>query len=122
MVRTSQGGSVLSFVVIGFILIGLLIGGAYFISRQSAGDTLPQPPTSAPEQQKPSPSDESSTSADKDDPGSKTPAPQPASSPATSQELPATGTKEVLGTLFMLAIFSGTVVSYVRSRRPSFSL
>jgi LPXTG-motif cell wall-anchored protein len=42
--------------------------------------------------------------------------------PSTSHELPATGTKEVLSTLVILALFSGTVVSYVRSRRPSLSL
>ncbi|HMH70298.1 MAG TPA: hypothetical protein VK502_02775 [Candidatus Saccharimonadales bacterium] len=126
MVRTSQGGSVLSFVIIGVILIGLLLGGAYFVSQQSAQpeDTAVQPPTSAPEQTKPSPDEPATPPAPvrKDDKPANTPVtPQPAT-PSVTHELPKTGTKEVFGTLFVLAIFSATVVSYARSRRPSLSL
>ena len=53
MVRTKEGGSVLGFVVIGVVLVGLLVGGAYFLSRQPSelaggGNEEMQDPAPAP--------------------------------------------------------------------------
>lgn len=120
MGRTNQGGSVLSFVVVGVILAGLLVGGIYFVNQQTS-----QPPTPVSRQPE--------KSANKDDKQTKKqtpPAAEPGNKPQsetdtnTATELPATGPTELVGSLIVLGLLGGVVTSYLRSRRlqPLFDL
>ena len=69
MVRTKEGGSVLGFVVIGVVLVGMLVGGAYFLSREpnelaGGNNGELQDPAPAPGDE---PSEEESNNAGSDD-------------------------------------------------------
>ena len=122
MGRTNQGGSVLSFVIVGVLLAGLLVGGVYLVNRQSAG----QPP--APVVQKPQEKPNESQSPPPAEPGTSQPSPSanmPESGGTTDNnvtELPTTGPKETLGSLIIIGLLGGIIVSYLRSRRPQLSL
>lgn len=128
MVRTNQGGSVLSFIIIGVVLVGLLVGGAYVVQQQATPETPPatptpqqpeneneQPPASE-RQDKPTPQEQKDNGQESDEAAEGTP---PA---GNAGELPATGPAELLTTLFALGLLSMTAISYTRSRRPDLSL
>jgi LPXTG-motif cell wall-anchored protein len=117
MARTNEGGSVLVFVVVGVILAGLLVGGIYLVNRQT-----PQPKPQTPVVQKPQEKEQGPPPAE---PGNSQPHPSSDQSEPKnngSVELPATGSKETIGSLIVLGLLSGAVASYVRSRRPQLSL
>jgi LPXTG-motif cell wall-anchored protein len=114
MKRTS--GSVLGFIIVGVILVGLLTGGVYFISHQKPGVAAPQirkPATLKPDK-KPSSSNQPAAVSKNEDS-------TPEAAPVTTQ-LPQTGITETLGTLLGLGALSGVIASYLRSRRQFTSL
>jgi cytoskeletal protein RodZ len=115
MTRTNQGGSGLSFIVIGIILVGLLAGGIYLVRQQLNQPEQTWPPEESSEvvseDQEEIPVDESAPSQEK----------APETSTETTVELPQTGIAEIT-TVFSLGLLSLTVVAYARSRRPELSL
>ncbi len=138
MVRTNQGGSVLSFIVVGIVAVLLLIGGAYAVRQQSNTQpelTQPRGTTTPPQEtNKPSPSDthdknKATESEKKNEKQSNeteqqsAPAqPMPVSGLGDGGELPQTGPRETLGALIVIGLLIATALSYLRSRRPELSL
>lgn len=127
MVRTNEGGSVLGFIVIGVVLVGLLLGGAYFLSRQGAqlsGDTQSSPKSEekSPQDNKDSSKSEGSNQASgNNSQGSSKQAQQPpagSSQPsAPSGELPQTGPGDTMRAMLAVGLLSAVAISYLRSRR-----
>lgn len=120
MGRTNQGGSVLSFVIIGIVLAGLLVGGIYFVNQQTgqpSAPTMKQP-------EKPANKDDGQNKKQTPPPAEPATKPQPEAGANTTAELPATGPKELIGSLITLGLLSGVITSYLRSRRlqPLFDL
>lgn len=147
MVRTRQGGSVLSFVVVGVLLLAIFAGGAYVVRQnmQPAQEELPtELPGGQPEEGKapqetprqPTPEDRGDSRPGNTTPEKEGPAPQEAPqsretepSEGTSEggrshaaTLPATGPSQLLASLLAAGLLSATAVSYLRSRRPGLSL
>jgi LPXTG-motif cell wall-anchored protein len=137
MVRTNQGGSVLSFIIIGVILTILLAGGVYIVRWQVTGSNpsqstpiSQQPPTTPPQKETPGDSGTSHQqeppAKEKTDPTTQTQVPQtaPVSGENNSRTaaLPQTGPAETIGILVALGFLSVASVSYLRSRRPELSL
>lgn len=135
MVRANQGGSVLSFLIIGGVLVALLIGGVYFV-RNRANDTIARATTD--QQKKPDSSHETmTTKSDDKKAGSKTtetkpdaskqeaPAPKPSSTPPAASrpaELPQTGPAETAITMFGASLLVGAATAYYRSRSQRHAL
>lgn len=114
MVRTNQGGSIISFIVIGAVLAALLVGGVYFLNQH-------QQSTSTPSAQSPRSDQSNQPRPESEKEESQALAPDTSSQHATTQ-LPSTGAKETLGTLLSVGLISGVSISYVRSRRSHLSL
>lgn len=125
MVRTNQGGSVLSFVLVGIVAIALLVGGVYIIRQQSAQPTeMPTPATTDKPQQTKKPASSDNQASNKQDTASKPPqqaAPPPANS-VPADKLPQTGPGETFGSMVVIGLVCAVVVTYLRSRRPELSL
>ena len=125
MERTNQGGSVLSFVIIGVVLAGLLVGGIYLVNRQL---TQPVAPTAQKPAEKPKPAPGQNTppaesGADKPAaPSSSAPQSNPATPNNGNLQLPATGSQETIGTLLVVGLLAGITAGYVQSRRLRLSL
>ncbi len=125
MRRTGQGGSILGFIIAAVVLTAFLVGGVYLVHIQS---TFASQPSEKPQEQPANPVSSPSNGSDKkeDSPASQpqpTPAPtQLPSANSESHQLPQTGPEQTLVTMIVLAVFSGTFVSYVRSRRTLASL
>ena len=118
-----EGGSILSFVLVGVILAGLLVGGVYFINWQNA--KVSTPTLEQPHEQKPQ-QEEAKQSPPPAEPGNKKPESSEASDTAPqagmAHELPATGPQETLSALLALGLLGGASAEYVRSRRTRLSL
>jgi LPXTG-motif cell wall-anchored protein len=127
MTQGRQGGSVLSFVVIGGVLILLLLGGVYFVRQRTSVEAANQP-TPAPT------SDQSKTESDKpkedqpvkeekkEESSSETKSSTDSSSSNTTTALPQTGPIETVTLLLVPALLTGTFAAYIRSRREFSSL
>lgn len=128
MTRSNQGGSILSFLIIGGILAVLLIGGAYFVQqRASRPATTPAPTATQPSTQP------GAQSNDKDkkvaeEPKKDAPAKEAPKQDTTTQatppaaELPKTGAAETVSSVLGAGLLSGMIVAYVRSRRSLVAL
>lgn len=123
MVRTKEGGSVLSFVIIGIVMIALLVGGVYVVKQQlTASETPPAAP------QQPEPEEKKQPEAPKEqdkkvsENNQKADESKPVSSVGKSSELPQTGPAELPLAVVALGLLSLTAVSYARSRRLELSL
>jgi cytoskeletal protein RodZ len=128
MVKANEGGSVLSFVVIGAILVLLLVGGTYFVRQKLfvSADSNGQ----APDTSQPKPSDQTDTSKEptkKDEPAKTPDASQPsnpqqntASTPPAA--LPQTGPVETLSVVMGVAFLTAAFTAYLRSRSDYASL
>ena len=126
MVRTNEGGSVLSFAVVGVILAILLVGGVavvrqQFISSQKAAPTSRKVAQSSDDKDKtaaPTPSNSGQKPANEGQTPSSgstsTPAPQAAPTPSS---LPHTGPVETLTTIVALGLLTASSIAYLRSRR-----
>lgn len=117
MGRTSEGGSVLGFVVVAVVLATLLIGGVYVAGRQDT--TQSAPPATKPQEPK---KEEKQTPPPPAEPGNKPDQSQAVPQAGVSHELPMTGPTESLGSFLILGLVSGLFVGYIRSRRIHLSL
>ena len=129
MVRTNQGGSVLSFVIVGVILVGLAIGGAYGVRQLMSQPQPSDPKTVATEPDKTEetpaskPDEKTEEAPAENKPAEATPQQTQSVAPSTSMPAPAvgalpqTGPIENFGALIALSLLSIASVSYVRSRR-----
>lgn len=149
MKRTNQGGSVLSFIIIGGVLTLLLVGGVYMLRQynQSSTVAVETPAAPAPDSTnqagepstKPSESDKSANEEQKPSDSTETPTTMPGSSSNESTsgsdseatdstigsnvgELPQTGPAESASALVAMTLLAGTSVAYMQSRRQSSSL
>jgi cytoskeletal protein RodZ len=128
MVRTNQGGSVLSFIIIGVVLAALLIGGARILRQQAVQPIVDQPQKASDKPATDAKPQKASEDSDKHSSSSNTQADTSkkddsvSSSPVATQTLPETGAVSAIGTLIVLGSLSGLVASYMRSRRPELSL
>lgn len=114
--RTSQGGSVVSFLVVGVILTVITLSAVYFAQQRGQQG---QSPSAAPS---PSVSPSASPSAS---PKPVSPSPQPSSTPSSAPQaghLPSTGPTDdlILGAI-PIAILAGATIAYIRSRSDRFS-
>ena len=118
--RTNQGGSVVSFVVVGIVLVALAAGGIYLLKHR-AGDSSshvaktsmsPSPVSSG------SVSPNSSSVAPSPQPSS-TPSPSPSSKPSASPSptIPKTGPSDLLPSGLVAATVIGSLVAFIQSRR-----
>lgn len=125
--RTSQGGSVVSFVVVGIVLVALVIGGIYLLQHRSGSPEVVKtnaPTASTSSSSAPAPSN-SKTPAPSKSAQPATPAPSsspaptstpvPTSAPAP-ENMPATGPSDMLPGGIMAAILLGLAVAYAQSR------
>lgn len=125
MVRTNQGGSVLSFVIIGIVLTGLFVGGVIIFHNQisSNNDVTSQPTASnpsSPPSSTPVPSTSNGSSSSQQ--GQNTSPVSPSESVSTGAELPHTGPSEVVEAMAAILLLTASGVAYLRSRRPELSL
>jgi LPXTG-motif cell wall-anchored protein len=128
MASSNQGGSILSFLIIGGVLAALFVGGTYLVQQRAARSETVQTPVAQPANQSEdkTPAAEDKKAATKTEPKAevKQTAPQPApqsTAPATT-ELPKTGPAQMLGSIIGLGLLSGTTIAYVRSRRTNVTL
>lgn len=123
MVRTNQGGSVLNFVIIGAVLVGLLVSGTYVVRHYILKGSTPQAvvnqPVQAPsESPKPNEVSEPPQEASRQQSHASSAPATPHQSPAA---LPQSGPSGV-GSLIPIALLAVVAVSYVQSRHPKRSL
>lgn len=128
-VRTNQGGSVLSFIIVAVVLLGVVLGGIYLVRRatsstQTAGDNAQESSTTSPqstleEQKTPATETAPATPPKSDNSQAQTNTSQSSGSAAT---LPQTGPVETISTALTLAVITGVAVSYARSKRQLSSL
>ncbi len=118
MIKTSQGGSVLSFVVIGAALVLLLVGGTYFVrqnlsvssdNRGRNTDTTPKPSGQTDTTKEPTKSDEPAKKPEAVQPAKPTTptptAPQQNTAVTPPASLPQTGSVETLGAGYSCCVF-----------------
>lgn len=119
MVRTNQGGSVLSFVIIGVIMAAILVGGVYVVRQQTLQPATETPQEVIEEPPATTPTEEAEKEAEKPQ---KEKAAQQTPQAEEEVELPQTGPAESLVTLIAVALLGFTATSYIRSRRAGLSL
>ncbi len=128
-VRTNQGGSVLSFIIVAVVLLLVVVGGIYLVRRTTgtAQDQAVSPDASrtSPETT-PAPVVPTDDKKDATPPASQPSTPQNTTTPSPSKQspatLPQTGPVETTISGIIFAILTGTVVSYGRSKRSLSSL
>ena len=125
--RTNEGGSVVSFLVVGVILTALVLGGIFFVQQRNQGPEVAVSPS-------PIPSSTPSSSQTANPSPSKSPSPSPSSSPkpssspvpsshpttgtAPTANLPTTGpVEDIIALTVPSALLMGTTVAYIRSRK-----
>jgi LPXTG-motif cell wall-anchored protein len=118
MVRTNQGGSVLSFVIIGVIMAAILVGGVYMVRQQASQPAVetPQEVVEEPPVTSPTETEKEAEKPQKEEAAQKTPQAE------KEVELPQTGPAESFVTLIAVALLGFTATSYLRSRRVGLSL
>ena len=116
--RTNQGGSVISFVIVGVVLASVVAGGVYLVNQRNKQNTTKQPTTSQPSttpqgaNNKPA---SQPTPTPANNPSSSTPTSGPQPQP-TNGHLPTSGPNDALFQLFALSILVGLATAYVRSQ------
>ena len=130
--RSNQGGSVVSFIVIGVALV-LVAGGLLYGVRQSSNQAPEAPGVTQPiknDEKKPAtprdttpqkPASDAPTTTETPSAASQAPATAPAAQPEVDQ-LSHTGPAETVRDLLILSTLSGVIVAFIRSRQPRSSL
>ena len=121
-VRTNQGGSVVSFVIIGVVLVALVAGGVYLLRHQDGTNTPDSTKTSTV-----SPSASPSVSTNQGSVTTPTPSksvqPSPHASPTATpsapapNDMPKTGPSDLLPGGLIAAILVGSMVAFSQSQR-----
>lgn len=113
---TKQGGSVLNFIIVAVVLVGLVVGGVYVLRQQmtttqSQEELLPEEPVVVDEEQS-EPVEEEGQSGElaQELPG------------VATEQLPQTGPVESMAMALALGMLSLATVSYIQSRRAVTSL
>lgn len=128
MASSNQGGSILSFLVIGGVLTALLVGGAYWVQQRSTRSETTQAPiavqpadqTTKQEEKKPAPvAEDKKVAVETKKEEAKKEAPKPAPAAPSTAELPRTGPAEMISSIVGAGLLSGVSVAYMRSRRRS---
>lgn len=133
MMRGYDKGSVISFVLVGLVLILATIGVLYSVRHYtSTPKTVAEPEVSLPANDATTKDDENKTSDTSKSSDGTTSSPQnnaTAGSGSTSKDqtstatqIPQTGPTETIGTVIVAGLLAGTGVAYIRSRRQSSSL
>lgn len=132
MVRTNQGGSVLSFVIIGVVLVALFVGGAFGVryllkpQTSSTGGGTAVTPAPSPKDNRPRTDDSNKSQAtpavpapqtSQNNPPSSNPTPATPAPSNTKAQLPTTGPADTLATIIAVASLSSVTAAYVQSRR-----
>lgn len=121
MASSNQGGSILSFLVIGGALAALLIGGTYLVQQRATQSTADQSPVAVqPTNQSPKEDEKKTPPPAEEKKEAPKAAPQTTTPPAT--ELPKTGPAEMISSIIGAGLLSGVLVAYARSRRASVTL
>ncbi|MET0980235.1 MAG: LPXTG cell wall anchor domain-containing protein [Candidatus Saccharimonadales bacterium] len=125
MASSDQGGSILSFLIIGGVLVALLLGGAYYVQQRSnATDSDKAPVATQPAAQSNGATDEKPTPATKDEKtavepkneeAKTSPTPEATSQPTT--QLPKTGPAESLSGVLVAGLLTFFGLSYLQSRK-----
>ncbi len=137
---TKQGGSVVTFIVVGVVLAIVVVGGVYMVQKRSQDSAKPAPVAVKSNTATPSPTKspvKSPTTTPKVTPKAST-APSPVVSPSrppmpsptvtakpvpstkvapNTDKLPVTGPEDTIVNAAILAILAGSVVAYLRSFR-----
>jgi LPXTG-motif cell wall-anchored protein len=119
MVRTNEGGSVLSFVVVGVVILLMLVGGIFAV-RQLTSQPAPltqEPAKTTPEQAKPQEQKPQESTKPSSSEKEQAATPQTQTPAASNPELPKTGPTETVGFTLVLALITLAGVSYFRSRQ-----
>jgi hypothetical protein len=128
MAKVTQNGSVLSFVVIGGILVLLFVGGVYFVRQRTLAQPEVIPSTTGAPAAEPNKNDTPATPrkeepAKKDDNQSAPEQTTPnETQPDTSVTLPQTGPAQTLMVLVELGLLTAVLTAYMRSRNQRATL
>ncbi len=122
--RTKEGGSVVSFAVIGIVLIAVVVGGIYIVQKRGENTKVAGPVSSSPAA---SPSGKPSTGVPTPPPPSTKPpgvttTPPPVSTTphvtsSPNQSIPQTGPEDYMPGGAVFAVLVGMTVAYVNSKR-----
>lgn len=127
-----QGGWAASFIIVGAVLVLGLVGGVYYLKQQSGSREDAPVAVTTPEGNKQDNKSEQENSSERtaptqqrqsssEEPQRSTAPAQPAT-PTHSSQLPETGPADTIGHLIAIVSLTIAVVSYIQSRRQSFSL
>jgi LPXTG-motif cell wall-anchored protein len=130
MGKVNQGGSALSFVIIGIILVLLLVGGTYFVRQRLLVQADNGRQTTDTPQTKPSDKTDTPEESKKEEPTKTPETSQPVQPDSTAQDtaappaanLPQTGPAETLSVILGAAFLTAALAAYMRSRRDYVSL
>lgn len=130
--RTNQGGSVVSFVVVGLILAAVVAGGVYMVNQRNSQETTQAPNDGSTQ----APADDKEKSPETNQPGTASPEvdgqkqngsqapttgyvtpPTTGVSGTTSEKggLPTTGPADTLVQILALGILTGSIVAFIYS-------
>jgi hypothetical protein len=114
--RTNQGGSVLTFVIVGVALVALVGGGVYLVNqRNKQGGSQPQPSTSQPSSSPSSPTPPQSGSISPSTNNSGSGRSTPTTGVQQNGRLPATGPTDTVMQLLAISMLIGAMTSYIQS-------
>lgn len=119
MTGTKQGGSILNFIVVAVVLVGLLAAGIYVV-RQVTQQSSPEGGVVSTQEEDSERSEESQPPQEVEIEGQVHEL--PGVTEDSTEELPRTGPIETLGGALALGMLSLVTVYYLRSRRPELSL
>jgi len=109
--RTSQGGSVASFVVIGVILVAGLLSAIYFMNQRGQQARKEQAISATSTEQPSKPSNTTTKTS------VTTPAKTTTQTQTQKSNLPATGIETPIASILSVFFLSASIVAYVMSRR-----
>lgn len=114
---TGSNGSTATYVIVGIILVGLVLGGIYLIQKRQVSPPGQKPiatkkTTESPTKPSSTQQDRSPTSSKNDGTASSNPYAQP-----NSGVIPQTGPYESVQSPLMMAVLSAFLIAYLRSKQ-----